>query len=200
MDFLHLFIAQYPFIVYPLISVGAIIEMDFTLLTSGVLAHEGYLAFGAVFLSGALGSVIHDFLFWALGKRLANTQRKRFWFFDLEKMERFLQNLRPATGPFVFFSKFIWNFNRLVLVSVGYMKVRWRDVAIHSILASFSWSLVLVSLGYVFADKTALLRQRIEHASLIVVGVIVVIVIFQSYTRKILKKYFLNGEKTQNDA
>jgi len=197
MNWLHLFIAAYPLIVYPAIVIGTVAEMMVTLLLFGALAQEGYVNFGVVFLLGFLGSVAHDILFWYIGRHLGAIKKTRYLFFDFSKVDRVLERLRPVTGIAVFFSKFIWNVNRIVLVSAGYVRTElWRLVRA-SIPASLVWALVLTSIGYVFADQTALFRQRIEYAGLMAAGVLALVVVVQLYARKFVRRHFLNGNISQ---
>lgn len=191
MDSVIFFIQQYHFVAYPVVFAGAIIEGVTTLLIFGaLLTRFTFLHFSLVVLAGTLGGVLHDYLFWRLGIRLGRAKRQRYRFFNAERLGNFLSYARPHIGIYIFFSKFLWNFNRLVLVSAGYMGAKRRRLMRASIPASFLWALVFTSLGYVFADQTNLLEQRLSVALPLITGVIMVIVVLNWYVRRLARKYF----------
>jgi len=103
-------------------------------------------------------------------------------------------------GPIIFLSKFIWNFNRFILVSAGYLKIPYRKVFWFSLGAAFAWPLAYMSVGYVFADQLDIFKQRIETVAVAIAGIIVLVVLFEIYIRKfIVRTFFSNGSGTSTE-
>lgn len=197
MDWLTIAVHSYPYIVYPILYVATIMEAVVTLLASGVLIREGYISFAGIFVVGMCAEITHDVLFWRLGRWLAKTKRTKYAFFNADRLHSFLEKMRPSAGPFLFFSKFAWNFNRIVLVSAGYIGVPFKSLIIFSSSAAIFFVTILASLGFFFADQTALLKQRLEYAGVIILVTLVVIIITQVYIRKILSKYFFGNNNNK---
>lgn len=210
MPWLQHLVENYPHFVYPLIFLIVIAEGDFFLLLLGVLIREKYLNFGKVYLFAVLAALVHDFIFWSIGKRLSKFRKEKYLFINLEKITLALEKIKPQIGFFIFFSKFIWNFNRITLVSAGYIRTSFKNIIKYSLAASLTWVMVFLSLGYVFADQTEIFKQKIETAGPIILLTIIILVTiqmwlkktFQSYLMEIRKNskfsYFLNQEKQQH--
>ena len=119
-------------------------------------------------------------------KKKSNIQK--FLFVNLEKVKGFLGKLKVSNGLYIFISKFAWNLNRVILITSGYMKMPVNELLRYSVPASLVWSITLVSLGYVFAFETDILKKDFKTASLILVGFIVVIIVLENLLRKMLEK------------
>lgn len=193
MDWFGHFIESYYSLSYVIVFFATIIEGDITLLVLGALTKERYLSFLKVFFIGCAAAVVHDIIFWHVGVRLKRLKRKKYLFVDLEKINEALERIRPVIGASIVLSKFAWNFNRVVLVSSGYVGVPFRRLIKLSIPAAFLWVLSYLSLGYVFADQTDLFKQRIEYVGLLVMGIILAVVLFELYLKKLAQKYFYNA-------
>ena len=200
MDQLSLFIQNYQSIVYLIVFLAIIMEGDISLLLFGALSKAGVLVFSRVLPIVIIAAVIHDVIFWKIGSRLSKMKNKKYLFLDFEKMGRFLDKIKPSIGIYVILSKFAWNFNRIVIVSSGYIGTPIKKFLKYSLLSSFLWSITYMSLGYVFADQTDIFKQRLEVAGIIIVSIIVVMAIFEIYIKKTLKKYFFENNWSQNSS
>ena len=156
---------------------------------AGVLSQKGYLDMFEVIMIASAAAILHDLLYWSIGGKLSKTNKKKILFFiDLEKVKAFLGKLRVSNGLYIFISKFAWNLNRVILITSGYMKMPVSELLRYSVPASLVWSITLVSLGYVFAFETDILKKDFKTASLILVGFIVVIIVLENLLRKMLEK------------
>jgi len=200
MDWLTIAVHSYPYIVYPVLYIATIMEAVVGLITSGVLVREGYISFLGIFIVGMCAEITHDLLFWRIGKWLAATKRKKYLFFNVDRLTAFFEKMRSSAGAFIFFSKFAWNFNRVVLVSAGYIGIPLKSFFKASAPAAAIFVTILVSLGFFFADQTALLKQRFEYAGLIVLATVLVIVFVQIYIRKLIRKYITGDKNGQSSV
>jgi len=173
---------------YLIIFFSIFIEGEILLILAGVLSHKGYLDIFDVIMIASAAAILHDLLYWSIGGKLSKTSREKFLFVNLEKVKGFLGKLRVSNGLYIFISKFAWNLNRVILVTSGYMKMPVKELLRYSVPASLVWSITLVSLGYVFAFETDILKKDFKTASLILVGFIVVIIVLENLLRKMLEK------------
>jgi len=137
-----------------------------------------------------VATLIHDALFWKLGEWLAKQKKKKYLYINLDKFVGFMERYRPFAGILIVFSKFAWNFNRIILVSVGYIKVPLKRVMKYSFITALLWPSLYMTIGYIFADQTDIFRQKIGIVALGVVGIIVFLLVFERYIRKMIDKIF----------
>jgi membrane protein DedA with SNARE-associated domain len=181
-----------------IVFIAIIIEGDISLLLFGALSKEGILTFSHVLPVVIIAAITHDLIFWKIGARLSQMKKKKYLFFNFEKMSRFLDKIKPSIGIYIILSKFAWNFNRIVIVSSGYISTPIKKFLKYSCLSSFLWSVTYLSLGYVFADQTNIFKQRMEVAGILIIAVIVVIAMFEIYIKRALKKYFFENNGDPN--
>lgn len=187
-SFLTNFSETHRILSYLIIFLSIFIEGEILLILAGVLSHKGYLDIFDVIMVASVAAILHDLLYWSIGGKLSKTSREKFLFINLEKVKGFLEKLRVSNGLYIFISKFAWNLNQVVLVTSGYMKMSVNELLRYSIPASLVWSVTLVSLGYVFAFETDILKKDFKTASLILAGFIIVIVVLENLLRKMLEK------------
>jgi membrane protein DedA with SNARE-associated domain len=200
MDQLSLFIQDYHSFIYLIVFVAIIIEGDISLLLFGALSKERILNFSYILPVVIVAAIAHDLIFWKIGTRLSRMNKKKYLFFNFEKMSRFLDKIKPSIGVYVLLSKFAWNFNRVVIVSSGYIGTPIKKFLKYSCLSAFLWSITYMSLGYVFADQTDIFKQKAEVAGILIAAVIIVIAIFEIYIKKTLKKYFFENNENYGSA
>jgi len=191
MEWLTLFINNYPSLVFLIIFFAVVAEGDVSLLLFGALGKEKILQFWQVYVIAIFATMLHDVIFWSMGRWLSKTQKKKYLFFNLEKVSMFLEKMKSMAGIYIFTSKFAWNFNRVVLVACGYVGIEFKKFIKVSIPVAFVWPLVLLSLGYVFADQTDIFKQRLEYAGLFVAGFFVFFALFEIYLKKYILKLFI---------
>jgi membrane protein DedA with SNARE-associated domain len=200
MDWLIAFDAQHPLLIYGLAFIGMYVEGDIMLLLLGALSRGRYVSFFGMFVVAFIATIVHDIIFWKIGERLGRLKRKKYLYFNLEKITQYMERMRKWAGLYVVFSKFAWNFNRVVLVGLGYIGIPLRRVVKFSLISAIMWPLLYMSIGFVFADQTELFKQRIEVVGLIIAGIIVLIILFELYIRKmVMKVFFSNNSSSQAD-
>ncbi len=189
-----LFIQNYQSIVYLIVFLAIIAEGDISLLLFGALSKIGILNFSRTLGVVILAAMTHDVIFWKIGEKLSVMKNKKYLFLDFERMGHFLDKIKPSIGIYVILSKFAWNFNRIVIVSSGYIKTPIKKFIKYSFLSSFLWSVSYMSLGYVFADQTDIFKQKLEVAGILVIGIILIMALFEIYIKKAVKKYFFQSD------
>lgn len=190
MDWFIAFNDAHPYLFYLVAFVGMFIEGDIMLLILGALSKEKYVSFTGMFLVAFVATMVHDIIFWKIGKKLGKLKKKKYLYFDITTFTSFLQKMSKHAGLFIIFSKFAWNFNRIVIVALGYISTPLKKLVRYSLVSSMLWPLSYMSIGYIFAEETDIFRQRIEIVGLLVLGIIVLIILFEMYIKKIVFKFF----------
>ncbi len=173
---------------YLIIALAILIEGEVVLILSGILSHKGYLDIFNVVLFAFAASIIHDLIYWSIGKKFSASNKKKFLFINLEKIKEFLEKAKINNGLYIFVSKFVWNLNRITLIANGYLKTPVKKLLRHSIPASLVWSIVFVSIGYIFAFETDVLKKDIKTAAILLIGFIIIVVILENLLKKIIEK------------
>lgn len=173
---------------YLIIVLAVLIEGEVVLLLAGVLSRNGYLDIFDVMVIAFAAAIIHDIVYWLIGKRFSKITKKRFLFINFDKIQAFLEKTEVYNGFYIFISKFAWNFNRLVLIASGYLKIPIKRVLYYSVPACFIWTVTFVSLGYIFAYKTNILHKNFETAAIFLTIFIAAVVFLENIFRKMLKR------------
>ena len=173
---------------YVAIFLGMFIEGEFILILAGILVRNGTIDFlDSVFIALA-GVMIHDILFWFVGIKLSQTEKKKFLFFNLEKIKSVLDKINKINYFHVFVSKFGFSINRFFLIASGYFKMPFKKLVKYTIPADFVWTVFFVSLGYMFAEGTAILKTDLKIFAVFVTIFLVVVIFVEKWIQKIIKK------------
>lgn len=199
MDWFISFNEAHPYLFYVVAFVGMFVEGDIMLLLLGALSKEKYVRFSDMFLVAFIATILHDILFWKIGKKLGFLKRKKYLYFNIAQFTSFIQRMSRYAGLFIIFSKFAWNFNRIVIVSFGYISIPLKKLVRYSFISAVLWPLSYMSIGYIFTEKTNLFAQRIEVIGLSVLVVILFIFLFESYIKKIVFRFFGNEDEDCKD-
>lgn len=182
------FLATYNILLYSTIFFGMFIEGTLNLLLFGALSHSSALNFWIIFIVAIFSELIHDSIFWYVGYKIGCVQ-KRKKYKKLEKIYYFLQKTQTYFGIYVFISKFIWNFNRITVISAGYSGMKYKKFMKISITSSILWILSLLSIGYVFADQTNIFKQKLWIVGVSFAGVFICIILIEDILKHTIEKY-----------
>lgn len=171
-------------VIYFIIFAGMFIEGEVVLIMAGILVRSGKIDFLDALAVAFLGVIAHDVAYWLLGKKFSDSRRKKFWFINLEKLDPFINRMRRNHNLYIFVSKFAWTMNRLFLISSGYLKMPLKRVMRYSVPAAFIWSTTFISLGYIFAHKTDILKKDIRTIAILFSAFIIVIFLFEKLFQK----------------
>lgn len=173
---------------YIAIFLGMFIEGELILIFAGILVRSGTIdLLDSVFVA-FIGVIIHDILFWFVGIKLSQTEKKKFLFFNLGKIKSVLDKINKINYFHVFISKFGFSINRLVLIASGYFKMSFKKIIKYTIPADFIWTVFFISLGYMFAEGTAILKKDLKIFAVFVTIFLVVIIFVENWVQKIIKK------------
>jgi membrane protein DedA with SNARE-associated domain len=179
------------------VFIGSAFEGDFTLILAGVVAHLGYFPFPLAVAAGAIGSLVGDLAWYALGRvRGPRFRAGRFYRRVGHRIEKLARRLGPAqllAARFVYGTKaasmLFWGLHELPLV---------RFLLVDS-LGALIGTAVFTGLGYLVSGSAALLLGKVRRVQFwllgaLVVGVVLVFVI--NWTAK-KELHIENGEAEQ---
>ncbi|MDO8555240.1 MAG: hypothetical protein Q7R75_01590 [bacterium] len=187
-NFLLNFAGGHHMLVYSLVFLAMFIEGEVVLILSGVLIKTGRINFLITLVIVFIAVVLHDIAFWWMGKKSLETKREKFLFFKISRMESFLNRIRTGNGLCVFVSKFVWSVNRVVLFATGYIGLPFKKLIRFSVPTALIWSMVFISLGYVFADQTEILKKDLKTGSIFLGIFLAFVFLLEYFFRKALKK------------
>ena len=162
------------------VFIGSAFEGDFTLILAGVVAHLGYFPYPLAVAAGAIGSLLGDLAWYALG-RLRGPRFRAGGFYRrvghrIEKLARRLGPAQLLAARFVYGTKaasmLFWGLHELPLV---------RFLLVDSVGAMIG-SAVFTGLGYLVSGSATLLLGKVRRVQFwllgaLVVGVVLVFVI-----------------------
>lgn len=185
---------------YLIIFLGMFIEGEMILILSGILVKSGAIGFFNTLWISFIAVIFHDLLYWKIGQKLSRLNKKKYLFFDLEKGRPLFEKIQKRQGFYVFSSKFAWNLNRVVLVSLGYLGIPFKNLFRASVASAFLWALTFISLGFIFAEQTDLLKKDLKIGAVFITIFFIAVVAVE----QILQKYFrnrngINQQSTTND-
>ncbi|MFA6534282.1 MAG: VTT domain-containing protein [Patescibacteria group bacterium] len=182
-DLLINFSEAHRLLTYLVVFLMLFIEGEGILLLAGILIKAHQLDFFDTLLIAAFGTVCHDLLYWSIGRHFGRLKIGKFLFWHWDKAPESFDRNRSL---YIFISKFTWGFNRLTLIIAGYFHTTLRQLLRASFTAAIIWPAVMVSLGYVFAEKTHLLKQDLRTVALLLTAFFLVIFIFKKVLRRTL--------------
>jgi len=154
-------------LLYVLLFLGMFVEGEMMLILAGVLVKHKCIHFFDTIMIAFVAVMLHDIGYWLIGKGLAKIKREKVLGVNLKKVVKLFAQVKEREGLYIFTSKFAWGINRFVLISSGYFQTRLKTLVKYSSATALIWTTTLVSLGYMFAEQTAILKKDVR---IIVIG------------------------------
>lgn len=194
------FVQDHQFIGYVIVFIGVVLEGEFTLLVTGVLAHIGAFAFGEAYLVAISGGMTKTLLGYHVGRVLRKKYAKsRFFRFVIRKVHNLLPKFRERPFWSVFISKFIFGLNNLVLIYSGVMRVRQRIYIRAELISTYIWAFVVIGAGYIFSIAAFQISHDIRKFMLLFLLFLVAFVIIQRIMHFIIELAETKKEIFENE-
>ena len=165
---LHNFLQQHG---YLLLFLGVLAEGEAILALAGALAHAGHLELIKVILTAWVASSILEQGLFLVGHHYGPRLLERF-----PHLQRHAPRARQVIARYGDLAAVLFRFMYgvrtvavLLLGSQGYPRLRF---AIINLPASLLWSAVIAGLGYLFSASLKLLLSRIQHAEILLLGLL----------------------------
>jgi len=141
---LHTLIQTYG---YPLTFIGALFEGETILALAGLAAHRGHLALPLLWLLAAMGGMLGDTIYFALGRRYGAQMLSR-WPRFIPAIERVqgLVHRNPALA--VILVRFLYGLRIAGPVVIGSGQLEWPRYLALNAVGALSWSACWLAVGY----------------------------------------------------
>ena len=167
---------------YGLLAVlfGSAFEGDFTLILAGVVSHLGYFPFPLAVAAGAIGSLIGDSAWYALGRiRGPRFRAGRFY----RRLGHRIEGLARRLGPWqLLAARFVYGTKAASMLFWGLHDLRLAKFLLVDGIGAVIGSFVFTGLGYLVSGSATLLLGKVRRVQLwllgaFIVGVVLVFVI-----------------------
>ena len=162
------------------VFVGSAFEGDFTLILAGVFAHLGYFEFPLAVAAGAIGSMVGDFAWYALGRvRGPRFRAGRFY----RRVGHRIEALARRLGPWqLLAARFVYGTKAASMLFWGLHDLSVARFLMVDSIGAVTGSLVFTGLGYLVSGSATLLLGKVRRIQLwllgaLVVGVVLVFII-----------------------
>ncbi len=186
---------------YFIVFLGVLIEGEFTLIITGILAHIGAFSFAEAYLVAIAGGLSKTLVGYRLGRFLRRKYaNSRFFRFVVRKVRTLLPKFNEKPFWSVFVSKFIFGLNNLVLIYSGFTKVRRTTYFKAEVVSSAVWAFLALGLGYVFSIAALRISHDIRKFMLLFLAFLVAFVILQRIIQFVIELYETKREILENDV
>jgi membrane protein DedA with SNARE-associated domain len=162
------------------VLVGSAFEGDFTLILAGVAAHLGYFPFPLAVAAGAIGSMIGDLAWYALGRiRGPRFRAGRLY----RRVGHRIEALARRLGPWqLLAARFVYGTKAASMLFWGLHDLPLAKFLLVDGIGAVVGSLVFTGLGYLVSGSATLLLGKVRRVQLwllgaFVVGVVLVFII-----------------------
>jgi membrane protein DedA with SNARE-associated domain len=162
------------------VLVGSAFEGDFTLILAGVVAHLGIFAFPLAVAMGAIGSLIGDSAWYALGRLRGHRFRAGRLY---RRVGPTVERLAKRMGPWeLLAARFVYGTKAASMVFWGLHGLSLPRFLLIDTIGCVLGSLVFTSLGYLVSGSATVLMGHVKRFELwllgaFVVGIIIVVII-----------------------
>jgi len=168
---------------YWLLCAAMVFEGELFLTAAGMLARLHAFDFFDSFIFALSGVLLGDMLWYFTGRELESRYpHHRISLFVIRRVKKYLPDIEKNPFHVIFLSKFIYGLNHSTLVVLGFLKVPFGHFMRIQFATSFIWSLIFLTIGYVFGSVAMTFTTKLRHfmllafLSLMVVAVIVYII------------------------
>ena len=159
---------------YAAIVIGTFIEGETILILGAFAAHLGYLSLEWVIVSGFMGGIAGDQLYFYLGhfqgRRLL--ERRPRW---KNKSARVLDLLARHQTLLILGFRFVYGIRTMTPLLIGTSRVKPLYFLLLDGIGVAVWSILIAYLGYLFGSTLEIIIGDIKHYEFLVFGIIVAV-------------------------
>jgi membrane-associated protein len=175
------FLALWKPLGYVLVFLGMIFEGDFILFTTGFLTNQGFFDFYDIILIVVGGTLLGDFLWYELGRRLNNHTPGliKHW---LNKITGPIDD-HVVKRPFhsILISKFTYGLHHILLARAGMHGVSFKEFFKSDLIATPIWIVIIGGLGYSSGLSLDLAKHYLKFVELALLLTLVLFVLLLKF-------------------
>jgi membrane protein DedA with SNARE-associated domain len=153
--------------------VGTAAEGETVAITSGVMAHEGYMSFPKVVIAGILGAYVSDLVFYWIGRTYRDAHHVRAVLGN-EKVLRVTSVLSKNLVLYALTFRFVPSMKVAGAMAIAALGMKPPLFALCAAISATVWGVLFISLGYFLGNLVTRVfgdLERIEHALIAPVAV-----------------------------
>lgn len=152
------FLASYGYLA---VIVGTFFEGETVLVLAGLAAHRGYLSLPLVILSGLVGTLAGDQIYFQLGRRRGEAflARRPAWRGRIARAEDFLERHHRV---FILGFRFLYGLRTVSPFAIGMSGVRLRTYLLLTSLGALTWSVAISLAGYGLGEGAQVVLGRVK--------------------------------------
>lgn len=171
----------------------AIIENDIVFIMAGVVAHLGVVTPVSAFLSCLAGALVHDSLWFWLGRARSESIRTSRVY---RKLGPVVERLAKRFGPWeLFLCRFIYGTRNPSLVFWGVQKLSVVRFGLIETLALSVWGGLLTTAGFFLSHSAEAIIGRVKSIERFLLGALIITIVVylggRLFTRHEIKKHLL---------
>ena len=165
-------------------NAGLPIPGETILLVAGYFCSQDGLSIPLVMLVAASGAVIGDNIGFAIGHHYGRSfllRFGRFVFLTPKRLEYMENYFRSHGNKTILVARFITGLRVFAALLAGASMMRWRTFFVYNVLGAVLWSVVITSLGYIFAESLPLLVKWVGQTgtAILIAGIVIAIIAWQ---------------------
>jgi len=174
---------------YGLIFFAMIFEGELFLVVTGMMARIQAFDFYDIFFFALSGVLSGDMLWYWTGRFLNfRYPDHRITAFVIHRVKKYLPTIDKNPFHVIFLSKFIYGLNHSTIVMLGLLKTPFGHFMRIQALASFIWSVLFLTVGYIFGSVAIIYTQRLQHFLLIALLSLILVAIAAHVIGYFIKK------------
>ena len=174
---------------YGVLFFAMIFEGELFLVVTGMLARLQAFGFFEAFFFALAGVFTSDMLWYWSGRLLKSRfPNHRITLFVIRRVKEYLPTIDKNPFHVIFLSKFIYGLNHSTIVMLGLLKTPFVHFLRIQAVASIIWSLLFITVGYLFGSVAITYTRRLKHFLLITLLSLLVVVICAHIIGRCIKK------------
>lgn len=168
---------------YWLLCVAMVFEGELFLAAAGMMVRLHAFNFSESLFFALSGVLLGDMLWYFIGRKLQSRYpHHRISTFVIKRVKKYLPDIERNPFHVIFLSKFLYGLNHSTLVALGFLRIPFGYFMRVQFIASLIWSLLFLTIGYVFGSVAITFTTRLRHfmllafLSLVIIAVIVYII------------------------
>ncbi|HYA86851.1 MAG TPA: VTT domain-containing protein [Nitrospirota bacterium] len=174
---------------YWLLCVAMVFEGELFLTAAGMMARLHAFDFLDSFFFALSGVLIGDVFWYGIGRKLESQYpHHRITTYVIHRVKKYLPDIESNPFHVIFLSKFLYGMNHSTLVVLGFLKVPFGPFIRIQFLASFIWSLLFLTIGFIFGSVAISFTNRLRHFMILAFLSLIVIVVLVYIVDKFIEK------------
>lgn len=159
------FVSNYGYIA---ILIGTFLEGETIMVIGGIAAHAGYLSIDGVIISGWLGTLAGDQLYFYLGRRHGDQflKKRPAW---SNKINKILRLIERNQNLLIIFFRFLYGLRTVAPFTIGLSNVTYIRYSILNCIGGAIWAIAIGFAGYFFGQAVEIVIGEIKQYEAILI-------------------------------